>query len=636
MMLAAPATVASAVHDALHAITRWIGHFSVLDWILVGVALAIAGVAWIRALAFARLGNIEIQDLVTDDPALGPAAVKAELQRQLARRGWVPASGVPNGSPVVASVAAAITAAPLPQAKWLGTLMGLLPVPPTSTGFKLTGTLLSKEDEQQRKLVGLSYELVCLGPKRDTEFGEESDADWQTVVERASKTIYMKIGESAPAIYPRWSRWASVEALTAYREGLDRERQRQASELTLQPRSVIGRYEDAYERYREASTLDPDNMLARLRAANCLERIAGNLDGAERARKQTEAVLAYIAIRLRQPGIFEAGFRASVLLSGLAEATPHLDGYGESLALALGQLNRASGRNAERHAVPAPTDEAFKAELERAARRESRLARRRLRPLWTIVHEGRFRHRFEPKGQERRQLRKALGISHMALRARNASREAALRQGSASDVAQLCWRGWVSGRYMLGRSRIAGWQAHYDAACFYALLPQASDRASPMFGASARRRALWHLGEAIDQADGAMPSVYARDEDPDLNALRKLSPQEFQRVAQALCPDELTIRYQRPNTEGEWGLRAWGAAVTETTWAEPVRPVSCTDSEAVYCLHIVDETKPLCFLAHHGGEKDEPGWRLTPVNVESSQVWVRPGDATISSVPPAG
>ena len=366
--------------------------------------------------------------------------------------------------------------------------------------------------------------------------------------------------ELAPAIYPKWARWTSPDALTHYRRGLDLERKGKEAG-TSGDRSGASQYnEEAYRSYVQARQLDRSNMLAQLRIANCLEVRAGTLrDRHLQFETRVEALRCYAAIRLREPTIFEAGYRASLLLSVIADQASTYDArlvrivedleaglprtvaprdpthtardaWNQPLQESLSLLQRCAnstrelsqrvlvflGVRAEKKSQKELNAE-LSARLRSVARHESQLARSRLRPLWTLFHERRFRHRYELQGQPRRQLRKALGISRMCLRARQARQ--APRQ--PSDVTQLCWRGWVFWRYICFRWAVAGWGAHYNAACFYALLPQTDQRGVPFGGARIRRRALKHLERAIDEADGALTLGYVRVEDPDLEVLRR-------------------------------------------------------------------------------------------------------------------
>lgn len=702
------ATVANWLHNALGEIVNVLTHLSVLDWIVVGVALFVAWWGWARALSFARLGSIVIKDIEADDDSLDPKAAKAVLQEQFAKRGLVPPSGVPSGSPSVASIAAALSAAPIPQANWLGTLVGLLPLPPTATGFEVTGTLRTSGDPSKKhgKKYGITYQLVCTGPRKSVKFDDAWGPDWLTTFDAASKAIYRKIGEAAPDIYPRWARWSSSKALTAYREGLEIERPSDREDEELRRQSATDRYGSAPFHYREASRLDPDNMLVRLRLANCLERVAADAsDDKDRVGKQFDALLEYMAIRARSPTIFEAGFRASLLLSGLGEQAEEillnhlheLDTLRTLLKRTMlrdretaGWLRRISERfhsapkaagkptedfrltAAQREVLQPPADGAApedpaakRARLKRigdekfgtlykklsglermldyAAGCESRLARCRLFLWWLVVNEGRFRHRFEPTGQERRQLKKALGISRTAIRARRASRRSREKVGVRA-MGQPWWIAWVYWRYMFARGPIAGWQAHYNAACFYALLPLAREPAAGKrwswiageLSSHLRGRALAHLTHAIDDApNGALSFVYVRDEDRDLEVLRRCDNDEFQRIVRRLSQDEFTLHYRRPAGDGGSLPEVRVEGVDQTIQSPPLKPTSETNSEAVYQIKILDETKPVTVVAAKGDGNQARDWTLIPAALDTSQVWVGPGEKDVEKRAPA-
>jgi hypothetical protein len=124
------ADVAQSINDARGAVTGWLGRFSTVDWVLVAVALILLAWGWVRAFAPARLGTIDIGDLAADSglPILhsaGAVGIKAELQKQIGERGWLPAGAVPSGSPSVASLAGAVGDAPFAQGKWIADIINL-------------------------------------------------------------------------------------------------------------------------------------------------------------------------------------------------------------------------------------------------------------------------------------------------------------------------------------------------------------------------------------------------------------------------------------------------------------------------------------------------------------------------------
>jgi hypothetical protein len=253
--------------------------------------------------------------------------------------------------------------------------------------------------------------------------------------------------------------------------------------------------------------------------------------------------------------------------------------------------------------------------------------------MHTLLHEYRLRHRFEPTGRERRQLRKALGVSQMAQKARSERRRISQPLGAppgarraASEVRQFWWQMIVKWHYLACRWHIAGWPAHYNAACFYALLPRAELWRGHPRGTRLRRRALRHLELALDQAGGALDCVYVRDEDPDLESLRRHNHQRLTNALACMCPDELVIHYQTAAANETWKLRAWGPA-TKTEHDEastPLTPVSAVEGEVTFRVRIFDENCPLCFrVPPHSSTR----WQLIPAMLLTAEIWVHADDA---------
>lgn len=617
-------SVQTWLHNALNATVQWLSHLGVQDCILIGVSAFLLAWGWVRAAAFVRLGTIQIADLSCDDDKLAPAAAKAVLQQALGDHGLLPPSGVPSGSPSVASIADAISKAPIPQANWLGSLIGLIPWPPPSTGFQISGNL-RRAGPTDGAPVSFAYELVCTGPRPSVHLGEAEGTDPTAAITEASLDIYRTIAEAAPHIYPTWARWRSRDAQVTYREAIGIEREK--------------RYEEAHQRYMDACAVDPDNMIARLRAANCLERVAsGAKDPERRFEGQVEALAAYTSIRIRRPSIFEAGFRASVLMSVLASEPVEKLAGSHLLGATIARFERATAKTIDPHdsshdqLARGSSQHTLAARLEAAALTEARRAQRQLRPMHTLLHEYRLRHRFEPTGRERRQLRKALGVSQMAQKARSERRRISQPLGgppgarrAASEVRQFWWQMIVKWHYLACRWHIAGWPAHYNAACFYALLPRAELWRGHPRGTRLRRRALRHLELALDQAGGALDCAYVRDEDPDLDSLRRHNHQRLTNALACMCPDELVIHYQAAAANETWKLRAWGPATkTERDEAStPLTPVSAVEGEVTFRVRIFDENCPLCFRVP---PHPSTGWQLIPAMLLTAEIWVHADD----------
>jgi hypothetical protein len=132
------------------------------------------------------------------------------------------------------------------------------------------------------------------------------------------------------------------------------------------------------------------------------------------------------------------------------------------------------------------------------------------------VVERRLRNELEPRSFERRQLKRTVGISKQCRRVR-----AAENRTGAKIRLQLAWRRFAmrSGHLTLG-GLSTGWQAHYNAACFYALLCQRATkykdhRKRDKFA----KRAFDELELAFQEGGGSLSSDWIH-RDPDLRALR--------------------------------------------------------------------------------------------------------------------
>ena len=405
----------------------------------------------------------------------------------------------------------------------------------------------------------MNIELVCQAAYAAPEYGgNQGTVGWSQIhfegdsqplgysLWDAANGVYRAVVKNAPAIYPAWAQWQSEKALDMYIAGLEAEVDSEGS--------VAERYTTALNLYSAAREVESGNMLVQLRIANCYERLASSVAAAEATAKRLEALNAYVAVRLRYPSIFEARYRASVVLARLATAKlsePDADALRTVVTRLendrIGDPDPITDRDrsglqkklrAEKQQSnpKVESDEGDTADLKRraakSARKESKAARRSLRPMWTLLHEGRFRYVYEPTGSERRRLRRALGISRMCLRVREHGPQ-------TSGLRQMWWRARVFWCYFAGRPGVAGWQAHYNAACFYALLPRASKPGVFLGSAGVRRIALKHLSRAINDPDETLGCSYVRDEDLDLQTLRQYSPIQWQNdIVTRICPLE--------------------------------------------------------------------------------------------------
>jgi hypothetical protein len=621
--------------DFINAIVDWLGQLDVAAWVIIGLGLALAVLTWLGFVGQARLGSIEIEPVTADDGSpLPTTAATAQLQDELGKVGLLPAGGVPAGSPTAALVAA-IDAAPVAQAQWLGTLVGLLPIPATSQSFKVSSTL--RDDGEPPTPSGLTYSIVDVAAKSCLCVETAWAATPAKAVEAAANDMFRTIVAHAPDVFPTWAQWSSAEALDCYRKGLECERPRSPD--------VKQRYTKAIGHFVAASRLDPKNVLARLRIGNSLERLAGceQLGTQERTRLWAEALNAYAPVIAQHHEIFEPRYRASVVMGQLAD---HLGPADEQIRNQLRWVLRTL--EPDRPPEEGDLDERLRV----CAGRQSKQAWKRLRPLWTLFHGGRMRRQFEPTGKTRRQHRRALALSNMCLRVR--------RQWHAGQplpwrtaMLRLWWRGWIDVRHFRFRWARAGWQAHYNAAAFYALLPEASldvrpqpvkDKERPSkYSVNVRRpreKAFDHLTRAIDDPDNDLRAAYVRNEDPDLLVLRAAEKESWDAAMVRLAGPEVIVHYQRGDQDyAAWSMRVGtgqlldGAAV----WSEqPIQHVHQDGWGAVFRIPLYDVTKCVDFKVIDGSGPAGEVWGFTPSSLPKPEVWVIWNDAELYLDCPAG
>ena len=105
-------------------------------------------------------------------------------------------------------------------------------------------------------------------------------------------------------------------------------------------------------------------------------------------------------------------------------------------------------------------------ELYRLADVESKAAYQLTGAFHVLLSEHRLRHRYEPTGAERRGLRRTIAISRHTLAIREIRPEDMPRRRR-----EIQWRRAMIRCVHLGLFQAsAGWNAHYNAGCFYALL----------------------------------------------------------------------------------------------------------------------------------------------------------------------
>jgi hypothetical protein len=611
------------VHDAL----SWLGQLDAAAWVLIGLTFAVGFVIWRGVLGRARLGTIDVEQIQANPEAkLDTLGATAELQRELSKVGLLPAAGVPAGSPT-AGLVAAIESAPIGEAKWLAQLISMLPIPPWSTSFRITSTMCANSSKTKYHL---TYKVVGVTSGACLDLDTVEGTTPSKVLRKAANAIYRTIVRTATDLYPVWAHWTDPEALEKYQEGL-------AAEPAKPGEDVQAGFQRALQLFLESSRLDPKNMLVRLRIGNCLERLAGceRLDPEEHVSRWIEAVKAYEEVISLRPEMVQPRFRTSVVLGVLAD---NLDGLTADLELEVDRLLDRLGA-----AASASDDRA--ARLRNAARSESKQAWIRLRPWWTILHEGRLRHQFEPTGTARRQLRKALAMSFLCLRMRRIWDGKKVKWGLPA-IPRGYWRLWAEWRYLKGRWHTMGWQAHYNAAAFYALLPQASMQAEASIvddDAAGTKRiretAFRHLEAAINDPDHDLRPAYVREEDLDLEVLRRAEEPTWQRrVVDRLCGRELVLHYQRTDKAYDKWQLSYGLGQVLTTAIQPAPLLRHTRVEmwgAIFRVPIYDPTKCVEFALVNGSSSDGLKRTIIPASYQKPEIWIVEGQTTVHDTQPA-
>jgi hypothetical protein len=278
-------------------------------------------------------------------------------------------------------------------------------------------------------------------------------------------------------------------------------------------------------------------------------------------------------------------------------------------------------------ASKAPTDIARA--LRTAAVKESRTADRLLGLTWTVRHEGRLRHRFELKGEARRRADKALATSRLTIRVRRQE-----VPWGWSSARRYWWRFRMRLRYAFMREAV-GWQAHYNAACFYAVLPETTADPRLSDTDSLRDRAYRHLARAFGDPISGLDEEYVRHDDPDLEPLRR-DRQQWRQKMDAIIGPEAIIHYQRPSDTPadiwKWGLHLWGEGVrpsARTSWEDAREPGRVTAHHAEYWVPIGDRRRPICFIVHAGDTKDCGDRRLDLLAQGQAEAWIVAGDPKV-------
>ena len=548
----AAASFAEVVRDVFDGIESWAGGLSGLDFLLLVVVAA--AVYWISSTvrALTRIGPLVVNPIEIDPVEAGKSDVdKADslaltglLREQLGKSGLSPPPEVPAGSPQT-NLIDAVEASGDPRAPWAAKLLKLVPEPPRPPEFTLHATLFTSKPNgpEAQPTYCLRYwlrpKVSGLARLETVECGTYEEA-----IRRTAADVFRAISEEAVHVFPQWSKWQSHTAFLSYVDGLSAR--------------VRSHDHAALWHFGAAADAEPRNLLPRLQIANLLEKQAahmtnhtwavGSAEGADliAALEQARVLRLYLDIAVDAPSLVAARYRASVVAATLARACadPHLnDAECEVIRQVAGLPSGSKPLSAELHSL---------------SDKESDAALSLLKPLHVILDKRRLRHRYEPRGLERRELRGTIAIARHARKVRKLSTSARFQRARVMRR-RVAVRG---AKLILGRAS-AGWNTHYNAGCFYAVL---YDRQAAMVAArggqaaEARdhhkagtlwRRAFEELNLAVEKAGPELSGDWLARCDPDLERLRASDDPQWQLLVQRHTGVRDRARPQLP--EPAWG-----------------------------------------------------------------------------------
>jgi hypothetical protein len=468
--------------DVFNDVVDWLGEISAAAWVLLLIGLVCLWYVWLSIRHAGVLGNVKVT--LQADSSIPTSGLSARLTQELMDKDLLPGD-VPAGAPST-TVVAAVAAAPVPQATWLSKLLEVatarFPRPPD---YEVRGTLTTREAAEpgapeERK--GVTYTLTATSRPRLVDADTVWATEYLDALKKLARVVYMKVSVSNASVFPPWARWWKTSAFDNYVAGLEAE-----PSSTDSPQAMCTAITQALCKFEAARSAQPDNWMPAMRAANLHETQAAlTEEPIQRQEYEVQALETYLDIIKHAPMLAHARYRASVRLS-LLSAGPDPDAaVAAALRKSLGLRSDAS--------VPA-----ISRELRSAALRQSRQTRNLLRWWGVPLKAGRLRNRFEPRGRDRRQFLKAVKISRRCIHE------------------QVAWvvpwdRAAVRFAFVL-RWNSAGWQAHYNAACFFAIRKD-------------WERAVRHLKRSIGDPQSGVTQFWLL-RDPDLEELRDLTDSAF-------------------------------------------------------------------------------------------------------------
>jgi hypothetical protein len=431
---AAPIFVVSpseAARDTLSSIQDFLSSLSVAEWVFLAIAGGLAAWVVLAARAATRLGPIEVEDV--DHDGASDEAVHARtslLRERIADAGLLPPPGVPGGAPK-SDLLAAVEKSPIPQANWIATLLRLVPWPKPTHYYLATTLLTDGASRGARIWLRSSSDAAPLLTTLDAPTVDEG-------LDRVPAVVFARVSTDAVYAFPIWARWDDESRLRVYLRGMAAQRH--------------GDLAGAKAAFAHAAALQPTNVLVRLRLANLREAKAADTPLAgQRAIAEAGVLRLYLDLAIERPELVEARYRASVLG---ARVLKNLD--------TLPTQDRIRICSALR--VPnTPLDELPRV-IREIAGRELDYARWLVEPWFVALVWRRLRYLVEPKGYDRRRLKRTFGLAEHCQFARNLPTD----NNNLWIRLQIAWHTFL---VQLAASRpTAGWQTYYNAASYFAIL----------------------------------------------------------------------------------------------------------------------------------------------------------------------
>jgi hypothetical protein len=436
--------------DFVSWLSRWLGEISAIDWVFLAAAFLIVYFLRQSMVAANSVGPVEVDLLDADaEDTAQVHALTAALREKVENSGLPAPPAVPAGAPR-ANVVKVIAASPLPQANFVAKVLEALPIP-EPLQYKLSGTLFKKGESSC-----ISYWLRPSGRGRPRMRTLTCENDEQVVTSTAFE-VYSFISTEAVQAFPDWARWHSAESLGCYEEGCSA--------------GQTGSYSTSRELLREAARKEPANAVVALQLANVHEKLASGerlgdplpepsseeqrANAREQGKEHAEALRQYLLVATRWPWLVQARYRASVLaglLTGMC-TKPGAAGEGARAGVAHGLFLKAHEPD-------------INSVMKRIAKSQSDAVLQLLKPWYVVARWHRLRSQFEPSAEERRLLKRAVGISRHCVRLRSLGAKKgawAWLLVQHSKLAVHCWH------LFFGVLKV-DWQTHYIAACFDALL----------------------------------------------------------------------------------------------------------------------------------------------------------------------